>query len=428
MLEGHDLVYFSPGQWDGLWRNRHQLMSIFGRKNRVLWVERRPHRRVSQQGEQPQRLLGSVRHISDHLYVFSYPAWAPVSGRTPLKELTRAVRRMAIGKALQTVQMVPPVPDALSGGSGRSESDVASGSKASSPKVPFGRPIVWFSHPSMVDLIAELPSRMLRRTKRSDPGAVWLYHVVDEYTAYSGVTPQRRQAMEEREKELMSRVDAVIVVSKALYEAKRPYNEHTYLVPNGVNYAAYSEALADEHLPRELEGIPTPRLGYSGLIGDRLNMGMLSQLAEEHPEWSLVFLGEARVVQQAGEWEAMLRLPNVHYVGQVDVSRVPHFLKGFQVGLMPYTMGLESENISPLKLYDYLAAGLPVASVDIPAAREFRQQVHLASRHDEFAQAAAAALADTAPARCQERRAIAAQHTWEARVEQLSQIIRRVEA
>ena len=407
MLEGYNLVYFSPGQWDGLWRNRHQLMSIFGQKNRVLWVERRPHRRALEHRSTPdrqQKLFGTLRHISDNLHVFTYPAWASVRGRTPLKELTRAARRMAIGKAMRTVQMAPE-----------------SGSGSTPP------PVIWFSHPSMVDLFDELPGWLLESSGTGRPGATWLYHVVDEYTAYSGVTPERRREMEQREREMMARVDAVIVVSKPLYEAKRPYNKHTHLVPNGVNYAAYSEALADGHLAQELEGIPTPRLGYSGLIGDRLDMDILIKLAQEHPEWSLVFLGEARVVQQASAWEKMRLLSNVHYLGQVDVSRVPHFLKGFQVGLMPYEMGLESENISPLKLYDYLAAGLPVASVDIPAARQFGDQVHLACKPEAFTQAAVAALADTSPQRRQERREIAAQHTWEARVEQLSDIVRRLQ-
>jgi glycosyltransferase involved in cell wall biosynthesis len=222
---------------------------------------------------------------------------------------------------------------------------------------------------------------------------------------------------------MAAQVDAVVVVSKGLYEAKRPLNKNTVLVPNGVNYQAYSAALADPQLPTELSEIEMPRLGYSGLIGDRLDLQMLRTLAEGHPAWSLVFLGEARVEQQAEIWQAMLALPNVHYLGQVDVSQVPNYLKGFQVGLMPYSLGREADNISPLKLYDYMATGLPVASMDIPAAREFSSYLHLATRAEDFAGAISTALADTAPARCQERRRVASQHTWEARVEQLSDMI-----
>jgi glycosyltransferase involved in cell wall biosynthesis len=264
----------------------------------------------------------------------------------------------------------------------------------------------------MVDLIDEIP-----------PARLLLYHVVDEYTAYEGVTPDKRKRLEEREKEMASKVDAVIVVSNKLYESKQPLNKNTYLVPNGVNYQAYSAALACPQLPTELSKIEIPRLGYSGLIGDRLDLQMLRTLAEEHPKWSLVFLGEARLERQAEIWQTMLSLPNVHYLGQVDVSQVPDYLKGFQVGLMPYALGRESDNISPLKLYDYMATGLPVASMDIPAAREFSSYIHLASRAEGFAEAISAALSDTTASRRQERRQVASQHTWEARVEQLSDLI-----
>jgi glycosyltransferase involved in cell wall biosynthesis len=82
-----------------------------------------------------------------------------------------------------------------------------------------------------------------------------------------------------------------------------------------------------------------------------------------------------------------------------------------------------SENISPLKLYDYLAAGLPIASMSIPAAREFCQYIHLADRPQDFAQAVRLALSDATPERYLERRQAAAKHTWEARVEQLSDLI-----
>jgi glycosyltransferase involved in cell wall biosynthesis len=150
---------------------------------------------------------------------------------------------------------------------------------------------------------------------------------------------------------------------------------------------------------------------------------MLKELALKNPQWSLVFLGEARISQQAETWQTLLTLPNVHHLGFVEVAQVPYYLKGFQVGLMPYMQNRHAENISPLKLYDYLAAGLPVASLDIPAAREFSSYVHLATSPENFSQAVRDALADTAPERYQARRYVAAQHTWEARVEQLSDLI-----
>jgi glycosyltransferase involved in cell wall biosynthesis len=386
MLAGHNLIYFAPEKWDGLWRNRQHLMSIFARGNKVLFVEPRPYLRPTlgafRQGDLDCSDWGaaSLRRIWGTLFVLRYPMWAPISGRFPLRQLTRTIRWLFIQDAMRKLRM--------------------------------SQPIVWFSRPEMVDLVGEIP-----------PARLLLYHVVDEYTAYSGHTPASRRWVEEREKKMMALVDAVIVVSEKLYEAKRPLNPNTYLVRNGVDFQAYAAALADPYLPDDLRAIPIPRLGYIGLIGDKLNFAMLKELAQENPEWSLVLLGEARVSQQAEAWRALRALPNVHHLGPVKVSQVPHYVKGFEIGLMPYLQNRHAEHISPLKLYDYLAAGLPVASADIPAAREFGQYIYVAGSPDNFSQAVRAALADTAPERRQARTQVAAQHTWETRAEQLSNVI-----
>lgn len=386
MLAGYNIIYFAPEKWNGLWRNRQHLMSVFARKNRVLFVEPRLHFQPMMtdlwQGQIDLSDLyrSSVRQVAENLFIFRYPMWAPISGQFPLKQLNQTIRRLLLQRVLRKLNM--------------------------------SQPIVWFSRPTMIDLLNETPSPLLR-----------IYHIVDEYTAYSGQTPERRQRLEWREKQMLGQVDMVIVVSESLYQARLPAHAQTYLVPNGVNYQAYTAALANETLPETLRIIKYPRLGYIGLIGDKLNLAMLKQLAQENPEWSLVLLGEARVTQQMEIWQALQALPNVHYLGAVDIQQVPDYVKGFQVGLMPYLQNRHSENISPLKLYDYLAAGIPIASVNFPAAREFSPYIHLADSPEDFAQAVRNALADTAPERCQARRAVAAEHTWERRVEQLSTLL-----
>lgn len=385
MLTGHHIIYFGD-YWDGVLRNRQQLMSVFARQNKVLFVESRPHLRSTLERFQRGDLRisdlcrSAVRQVSENLFVFRYPVWAPISGRFPLEQLTGWVRRICLRTAIWTLQI--------------------------------SQPIVWFHHPQWVDLVNAIPSARLR-----------LYHVVDEYTSYQGDTPSTCRLIAEQEKKMMAQVDAVIVVSKKLYDAKRSFNADTYLVPNGVDYQAYADALADPRLPDDLRAIRPPRLGYSGLIGDKLNLDMLKDLAKQTPEWSLVFLGHVNVSQRVKTWQALQALPNVHYLGPAEWSQVPHYVKGFDVGLMPYVQDRHSETINPLKLYDYLAAGVPIATVDIPAVREFIAYVHLADSPEVFPQAVRSALADRSPERRQARREVAAQHAWEARVEQLSDLI-----
>jgi len=384
MLTGHSMIYFAPETWDGLWRNRQQLMSRFSQHNKVLFVERCLYAKTMI-GRWRKGQLGvqdlfhpSLRQISDNLYVFRYPLWAPISGS--FDWLPRKIRRIALQRALRTLRM--------------------------------SEPLVWFSRPSMVDLIKEIPRPSLQ-----------IYHVVDEYTAYSTVTLSREPRLRQIEQHMIGMVDMVIVVSENLYKAKSALHSQTYLVAIGVSYQAYTEALARPEMPEEVARIPTPRLGYIGLIGDKLDLGMLCLMAEKNPTWSLVFLGEARVAQQADAWAALQALPNVYYLGAVSAHQVPDYVKGFDVGLMPYKQNRHAEHISPLKLYDYLAAGIPVAATNIPATRKFGQYVQLADCVDDFQGAVHAALNDHSPERDEARRSVAAHHAWEAKVEQLSDLI-----
>jgi len=387
MLSAYNIVYFSPGRWNGLWRNRQQLMSIFARRNRVLFVESRLSLRrtienlgwrVLWQGE---LFRSPVRQISENLFVLRYPIWAPASNFLHLNYVTRKIRRWCLQHALRKLQM--------------SES------------------IVWFALPSMIDLVKDVPGARLL-----------IYHAVDEYSAYVGQTPAASLKIRDLEQKMMASVDLVIVVSKRLYEAKRKFIDNTFLVPNGVNYRAYAAAMADPYCPDDLRRIKPPRLGYIGLIGDKLDFNLLLELAKEHPGWSLVFLGNVKVSQQREAWQELRDLANVYHLGRVEVTEVPHYVKGFQVGLLPYLQNQHAEHICPLKLYDYLAAGLPIVSINIPAAREFSQYIHLADKErGGFSEAVKAALDDNKAERQRARRNIAAQHTWEARAEKLSGII-----
>ncbi len=385
MLTEQNIIYFGD-QWDGVLRNRQQLMSIFARQNKVLFVETKPHlRRVwadLRQGKLKTSDLfrSPVCQVSDNLFVFRCPMWAPASGNVPLKQFHKIVEGLSFRNTLR--------------------------------KLALSDPIVWFYHPKWIDWIDKVPSSRLR-----------LYHVVDDYASFQNKTPVRSRQVADLEKQMISQVDVVVVVSKKLYETRHLFNPETYVVPNGVNYEAYSAALAIPHLPAELQAIESPRLGYSGLIGDKLDLDMLKAMAQENPGWSLVFAGPVNASQKAGVWRELKAMPNVHYLGVLEWSQVPYYVKGFDAGLMPYVKSGYSENMSPLKLYDYLAAGIPIAATDLTPVHEFKPYVHLAEGAQDFVQAVRSALADNSVERRQVRRNVAAQHTWEARVEQLSDLI-----
>lgn len=390
MLTGHNLIYFAPETWDGLWRNRQQLMTVFAQHNQVLYVEEIPRfdrvKKRLKQGTLTSKDLfrASLQHRQNSLYTFRYPVWGAQNNKPGLGSLTRLIRCKALNNAIK--------------------------------RLDIQQPIIWFHRPEMITLLDEIP-----------PYSLLIYHVVDEYTAYGGHTSASRQRTQAREQRLLAAADAVVVVSEKLYESKQPFNANTYLVQNGVDYPAYERALAAPALPVAFEHIKAPRLGYIGNISNKLNLVLLIEIAQKRPDWSIVFLGATNLAGEGlAHWEMLLALPNVYYLGSVTASEVPNYLMGFNVGLMPYVQNQHSENISPLKLYDYLAAGLAVASIDIPAVRKFCQHVHIAPTPTHFCQAIESALSDSSPTRTSERRNVAKAHTWEARVEQLSELIQQL--
>lgn len=386
MLTGYNLVYFGPGPWSGLWRNRHHLMTRFAQHNRVLYVEPAPYLRpvVRQllQGQEGWQALRSPRlsQEQESLYVYHSPAFAPMSGRRSLNTITRTVRRALLLRAMQRLEME--------------------------------RPIVWLSRPEMGELIGQFHEQLT------------IYHVVDEYTAYQGVTEDLASWLRLQEKRLMAQVDLVIVVSPTLWEAKRSYNPHTYLVPNGVDLEAFNRAQIEKAIPpTDLNAIPEPRLVYAGLIGMRLDLTLLLAVARRHPDWSLVFIGQVDNRGCEDELVNLQALPNVHFLGMKPASAVPRYLLACQVCLLPYRRSEESRHIDPIKLYEGLASGKPIVSTPIPAVLPYSDLIWLASDDSEFETAVQEALTERDNGRVTRRQSIAAANTWEKRVEQISALI-----
>jgi len=386
MLEGHDILCFAVEPWEGVWRNRHQIMSRLARRNRVLFVEPRPYLRqvlgIRPEGTaKPHHKPRQLRHIGQGLYVYQPPRWAPIIGRRPLKTLADTLQDRALLPAMARLGM--------------------------------RQPILWLFRPEQADVIGRYSERLL------------LYHVVDEYAAYEmefveQVGVGRQEAIVTLEREVLRQADLVIVTSPALLESKRPFNPHTYLVRNGVDYAAFSAALADPSPPpADIAALPQPVIGFVGVINEKINLGLLRDVAQVHPEWSLALVGP--VAQRFHrEQLAWLELPNVHFLGFKPVAELPRYVAACQVCLMPYKLNEWTRHIDPLKMYEYLAAGRPVVSTPIPSALAFAPPLRLAHDVPGFVHQIEAALAETDDVQREGFRRLAAQHTWEARVEQLS--------
>jgi glycosyltransferase involved in cell wall biosynthesis len=266
--------------------------------------------------------------------------------------------------------------------------------------------------------------RALRRV-RSGPVQVWsftpdiayllgrfgeekvLYYCVDDHASFTGYN---RQQVCRDEEELCRRADLVVTTATALQEAKAPLNPNTILVPHGVDYEHFSRALSN-HLPvpADMAGIPRPRLGFFGLIRDWVDVDLLAEVARRRPDWHVVLIGDSTV-----DLTPYNGLANLHFLGRKPYEDLPAYCRQFDVGLIPFKINELTRAVNPIKLREYLAAGLPVVSTPLPEAKAYGRLVEIADSAGTFADAVDRALADVRQPG--ERAAAVAGETWTEKV------------
>src|SRR5262249_10205634 len=161
-------------------------------------------------------------------------------------------------------------------------------------------------------------------------------------------------------------------------------------IPNGADLAQFRDAAFGKlKAPDDVMQIPQPRLGFVGHIHYWIDLKLIRFLAEQRPNWSLVLVGPSSPMAQLNlvNW-----LKNVHIWGSKPQERIPAYMQAFDCCLNPYITGSLADHCSPLKLYEYLAAGKPVVSTEMPEARKFRDEVDVASSYEEFLRLCAARI------------------------------------
>jgi glycosyltransferase involved in cell wall biosynthesis len=234
-----------------------------------------------------------------------------------------------------------------------------------------------------------------------------LYHMDDEYT-FSPV----EQEISETESTLIRRVDQVFIHSPALMAKKGSMNPHTELVTNGVDYEAFSTPL---HEPEDMKLIPRPRIGYLGVLKDKLDFHLLSSLARQHRDWSFVFVGPKGHLGRCDGLVAELeRMSNVHLLGGKPVEQLPAYAQHFDVSMLCYVVDGYTKFIYPLKINEYLATGKPVVGVPLPSIEPFGNVVRVASTVEQWSEAIAACLGTEEGEECKiaARQSIARRNDW----------------
>jgi glycosyltransferase involved in cell wall biosynthesis len=243
-----------------------------------------------------------------------------------------------------------------------------------------------------------------------------VYYCVDEWSMFSYLDKEQTA---EAERQLLARVDVVFAINDALAASKRAINRATFVSPHGVDHALFARALDDATLvPPELVALPRPRIGFYGTLRDWVDFELIAAIAKAKPSWSIALIG-----QQLGDVSAVRDLPNVHLLGQKPHDQLPAYCKGFDVGIIPYRIDERMTFVNPLKLREYLSAGLPVVSTPVPEVTRYATMCRIASTPEEFVAALDAALRESSLVQRGARSATMKQETWSARVAQVARTV-----
>ncbi|HTU44016.1 MAG TPA: glycosyltransferase family 1 protein [Bryobacteraceae bacterium] len=207
------------------------------------------------------------------------------------------------------------------------------------------------------DYIAWYYTPMARQFTSNLRPIVTVYDCMDELSAFAGAPP----AMRENEQALFRDADLVFTGGASLFEAKRKQHPSVHLFPSGVDVAHFARARFYKVEPEDQSSLPRPRLGYAGVIDERMDLQLIAEIAAQRPQWQLILLGPVAKINPA----SLPRAHNIHYLGMKAYDDLPDYLSGWNVGMLPFALNESTRFISPTKTPEYLAAGLRVISTPI---------------------------------------------------------------
>jgi glycosyltransferase involved in cell wall biosynthesis len=359
-----DLICLSHLRWDYVYQRPQQLMSRATGRYRVYYVEEPTIEEVEPCLE--------VRQVQPNLWV-----------ATPHLPDRMSQQEMDTARA-----------DMLAGMAGRHD---------------LTRPVLWYYTPSP-----------LRFTRQLVP-SVTVYDCMDELSLFKNANP----ALPALEAELFDRADLVFTGGRSLYEAKQDRHPNVHLFPSSIDCGHFAAARERPAEPADQAAIPRPRLGFFGVVDERMDLGLVAGLARIRPRWHIVLLGPTAKVNT----EMLEREPNIHLLGRKGYQELPAYLAGWDVALIPFARNDATRFISPTKTPEYLAGGRPVVSTPIrDVVRPYGESglVKIASTPVEFAEAAEAAMAESSEARQEWLRRVDAmlgQNSWDLTWKRMDELV-----
>ncbi|WP_201987658.1 glycosyltransferase family 1 protein [Hymenobacter rubidus] len=331
-----DLVCFAHLHWDFVWQRPQHLLSRFAQHGRVFYVE-------------------DAFYHNDDL----------IEPHVEIKERQNGVKVVVVH-----------LPQRL-------RADEAAADQAQFEVLSH-----YFSEQGVTNYLFWYYTPMALGKSRQFQPKLTVYDCMDELANFKFAHPE----LKSREQELFSKADLVFTGGHSLYEAKREQHPDAHSFPSSIDKAHFGQARGPLAEPADQAGIPHPRIGFFGVVDERLDIELLRELSQQHPEWQFVIVGPVVKIDPA----TLPRTPNVHYLGGKDYQELPAYLKGWDVATLLFADNESTKFISPTKTPEYLAAGNPVVSTPIrDVVRPYGdlKLVHIADNATDFAKAIQKALA-----------------------------------
>lgn len=377
VLCGRDILCFSH-DWTGDPLSKTHLMRVLSKENRILWINAIANRMPTASTKDVSRIFKKlksftepVKEVEPNIFVLN-PLAIPTYGNEAVRKFNEKFLVSQVKKAMR--------------------------------KLKFQNPLNMVFNPAAGLLAGKLGESEI------------VYYCVDEYTAFTGAAA----GLKEIEEDLFRKSDLVIVSAEKLFETKKHFNENTFVIRHGTDWKHFRGALDEAtEIPAEIKDLPRPIIGFHGLLADWIDFELLKKTAAHFKKGSVVLIGKITVDAEK-KIKILDGVPNIHFLGRKPYTELPQFCKAFDVALNPFEISELTLAANPLKVREYLAAGLQVVSTDIPEVR-ILENCLIGADHADFIEKIEFALENPKP---KEMISDAIRHeSWEAKIEELRRII-----
>jgi glycosyltransferase involved in cell wall biosynthesis len=380
-LSGRNIICFAKDWSEDPTSNNHLMLQL-SEHNRVLWLNSISMRKPSVAKSDLAKIFRKLaeyfrkpRQPRPNLYVFT-----PLALPLPHSKWATRINRWILGRTIRRLRRQLGMKEFQ----------------------------LWTFLPNVVEYIGHLGESLV------------VYYCVDEWSQISYVDGSR---MADAEEQLCRRADIVFATAASLVERRRQFNSETHLASHGVDHQHFATALSTA-TPSSPEFLETQRpiVGFYGLIHDWIDLDLIGYLARHHPDWSLVMIGSIRV-----DVSQLRKYPNIFFLGRKSYDELPFLCKDFSVAIIPFKVNQLTRHINPIKLREYLSAGLPVVSTELLEVGNYPGFCIVAKTYEEFEHGISDILASDSIERRRERSKAMESETWSKKTMEVAALVRRVE-